>query len=110
MKHTACRSLWLKLFLLVVAMGIEVATAQQPEVVQETGKSRTVKHALGETQIPAHPQRIVSLRSVPTDGLLALGVVPVEGDTYTGTNLSAYEYGLDALEDIAGEDEYEEEL
>ena len=37
----------------------------------------TIKHALGETVIPAAPQRIVTLGWSSTDAAIALGTVPV---------------------------------
>jgi iron complex transport system substrate-binding protein len=39
--------------------------------------SVTVKHALGETKIPAAPKRVVSAGFTGQDDLLALGVVPI---------------------------------
>jgi len=42
----------------------------------------TVKHALGETAIPAAPQRIVTLGWSSTDAAIALGTVPVGIPTF----------------------------
>ncbi|CAM3350783.1 ABC transporter substrate-binding protein [Tsukamurella hominis] len=39
--------------------------------------TRTVAHAMGETQVPANPQRIVVIDSPHTDALVALGIKPV---------------------------------
>jgi len=38
---------------------------------------RTVLHALGETEIPAQPERIVVLDGGELDAVISLGVVPV---------------------------------
>lgn len=43
----------------------------------ETTATRTITHALGETAVPANPQRIVSLEHEWTDTLLALGRRPI---------------------------------
>ncbi|MCA0158095.1 iron-siderophore ABC transporter substrate-binding protein [Tsukamurella sp. M9C] len=40
-------------------------------------QTRTVAHAMGETQVPANPQRIVVIDSPHTDALVALGIKPV---------------------------------
>jgi iron complex transport system substrate-binding protein len=39
--------------------------------------SRTIKHAMGETSVPANPQRVVVLDTAELDSALALGVTPV---------------------------------
>ncbi|KIL37847.1 hypothetical protein SD70_30215, partial [Gordoniibacillus kamchatkensis] len=39
--------------------------------------TRTVKHAMGETQVPAQPKKIVILTNEGTEALLALGIKPV---------------------------------
>jgi iron complex transport system substrate-binding protein len=39
--------------------------------------TRTVKHAMGETQVPVQPKRVVILTNEGTEALLALGVKPV---------------------------------
>ena len=51
--------------------------ACQIQVLRETAESRLVKHSMGETEIPRHPQRIASLSTASTDSLVALGIEPV---------------------------------
>ena len=50
--------------------------SDKPGAVADDG-SVTVKHAFGETRIPAPPTRVVSAGLTDADELLALGVVPV---------------------------------
>ncbi|BBY80851.1 ABC transporter substrate-binding protein [Mycolicibacterium pulveris] len=50
--------------------------AEEPGAVAKDG-SVTVKHAFGETRIPAPPTRVVSAGLTGQDDLLALGVVPI---------------------------------
>lgn len=47
---------------------------------------RTVKHALGSTEIPAKPSRVVVLDSGELDDVLALGITPVGMATTAGQN------------------------
>ena len=42
-----------------------------------SSETRTVPHAMGETKVPANPQRIVVIDSPHTDALVALGIKPV---------------------------------
>lgn len=49
----------------------------------------TVEHALGATEIPAAPERVVSLGYTDQDTILALGVVPVAIREFTGDQPSA---------------------
>lgn len=49
----------------------------------------TVAHKYGTTEIPAAPQRVVSLGYTDQDALLALGVVPVAIREFTGEQPSA---------------------
>lgn len=51
-------------------------SSDEPGDVADDG-SVTVKHAFGETRIPAPPTRVVSAGYTDHDDLLALGVVPV---------------------------------
>nr|WP_090344528.1 ABC transporter substrate-binding protein [Mycolicibacterium malmesburyense] len=69
---------------LTVSAGAALATAgfaagcgsDKPGTVAKDG-SVTVKHAFGETKIPAPPRRVVSAGLTGQDDLLALDVVPV---------------------------------
>lgn len=52
---------------------------------------RSVQHAMGETEVPADPQRVVVLDSSFLDASIALGVVPVGATEGTpGAGLPAY--------------------
>ncbi len=42
-----------------------------------SGETRTVEHALGTTEVPVSPERIVDLDGLATDTLLSLGIRPV---------------------------------
>jgi iron complex transport system substrate-binding protein len=44
---------------------------------QPTAECRMVKHTMGETCVPIHPQRVVTLSSCTLGNVLALGVKPV---------------------------------
>lgn len=59
---------------LLVALALLIAAAV-PALAQSFPV--TIKHALGETVIPAAPQRIVTLGWSSTDAAIALGTVPV---------------------------------
>jgi iron complex transport system substrate-binding protein len=50
-----------------------LGTGDATTAPQSAATTRTVTHALGETEVPANPQRIVSLEHELTDTLLALG-------------------------------------
>lgn len=47
------------------------------EQAEEDDGPRTVTHAMGETEVPADPQRVVVLDSPHLDAALSLGVTPV---------------------------------
>ena len=46
---------------------------------ESTPETRLVAHAMGETEVPANPQRVVVLDTGELDNTLALGVKPVGG-------------------------------
>lgn len=52
------------------------APAAKPGAASSSNAPRKIKHAMGETTVPAHPQRIVILTMEGTETLLALGVKP----------------------------------
>lgn len=49
----------------------------QGSAQEEAASTRTFTHAMGDTEIPAHPERVVILTNEGTEALLALGVTPV---------------------------------
>lgn len=50
-------------------------SGEEGEGTRASGDTRTIRHASGETEVPAKPRRTVSLTSVTElDGLLTLGV------------------------------------
>lgn len=58
------------------ALVLTACGSDEPGTVAEDG-SVTVRHAFGETKIPAPPTRVVSAGLTGQDDLLALGVVPI---------------------------------
>ncbi len=68
----------------LAASGLASAQTPQVEVVEETSEYRLIRHAGGETEVPAEPQRIVSLFNHLTEGLLALDIQPVGAVTLEG--------------------------
>jgi len=51
---------------------------------EASAETRTVRHSLGETEVPVSPQRIVSLANEIADSLIALGRTPVGSLTIYG--------------------------
>lgn len=52
---------------------------------QTANGTRTIEHAMGKTEVPANPQRVVVLTNEGTEALLALGVKPVGAvNSWTG--------------------------
>ncbi|MEM7091705.1 MAG: ABC transporter substrate-binding protein [Actinomycetota bacterium] len=65
----------------------DVLDAPDEVELAEDAYPRTVEHALGVTEIPAAPKRIVALSGVADmDALLALGVVPYAAASYYPIN------------------------
>jgi iron complex transport system substrate-binding protein len=64
---------------LTMSAGVALVAACGSEKPGEVAKdgSVTVKHAFGETKIPAPPKRVVSAGFTEQDDLLAVGVVPI---------------------------------
>ncbi|MDW5327932.1 iron-siderophore ABC transporter substrate-binding protein [Plantactinospora sp. KLBMP9567] len=66
--------------LAVAALGAGLAgcTSSDPVVGEEAGGgTRTITHAMGSTEVPAQPKRVVVLDSDKIDTALSLGVVPI---------------------------------
>lgn len=71
---------WLGL-LAAVALGglmsMPSAYAQIAQTIASTDTTRTVEHAMGQSEIPADPQRIVALHNVFAEALVAMGLSPI---------------------------------
>jgi iron complex transport system substrate-binding protein len=79
-----------------VAM-VAACGSDKPGTVAKDG-SVTVKHAFGETKIPAPPTRVVSAGFTEQDDLLALGVVPIAvTDWWGGEPFGVWPWALPKL-------------
>ncbi len=69
----------LLLFFISVCISVFVACTHNTDTVETvpTRSVRLVKHALGETQVPTNPQRIVTLDSYTLEAVLALNTKPI---------------------------------
>ncbi|MFG3339348.1 ABC transporter substrate-binding protein [Glycomyces sp. NPDC048151] len=54
------------------------------------GETRTIEHAMGSTEIPADPQRVVVLDTDKIDTALSLGVTPIGAARASETELPGY--------------------
>jgi iron complex transport system substrate-binding protein len=54
------------------------------------GETRTIEHAMGSTEIPAEPQRVVVLDTDKIDTMLSLGLTPVGAARAGETDLPTY--------------------
>jgi iron complex transport system substrate-binding protein len=70
---------------------------------------RVISHALGETEIPANPQRIVTLDSTSLESALSAGVTPVGTISTDWTHLKPYLSGVENI-GITGEPNLEKTL
>ena len=60
--------------------------AQGGDKTEATPETRTIKHALGETEIKGVPKRIVALEWLYAEDVLALGIQPVGVADIEGMN------------------------
>jgi len=68
---------FLYLLLAVLVAGFVACTADNTEDDSISGDARMIEHALGKTEVPANPERVITLTNESTDHVLALGVKPV---------------------------------
>jgi len=52
-----------------------------PDASPASGETRIVHHAMGDTEVPVNPQRVVVLDGPPLDACFILGVIPVGATT-----------------------------
>lgn len=68
------------------------------ETTGDAGQTRTVEHAMGSSEVPAEPERVVVLDTGELDSALTLGVTPVGAtEAVAGEGLPEY---LEGTEDI----------
>ncbi|WP_326559662.1 ABC transporter substrate-binding protein [Micromonospora sp. NBC_01796] len=74
----------------VVALGVGLTGCAKSDPVAGATEAQThqVVHAMGTTEVPVHPQRVVVLDSDKIDSALSLGIVPV------GTAIASESDGL----------------
>lgn len=66
-------------------------SAASPAATTASSATRTITHAMGTTDVPANPQRVVVLDTGELDSALALGVKPVGAvEALPGTGFLAY--------------------
>ncbi len=76
--------------LLLVACGAPAAQPAAP-AASVPAATRLIRHAMGETNVPANPQRVVVLDTGELDSVLALGVKPVGAvEALPGMGFQAY--------------------
>jgi len=77
------------------------ASSETPNgpAVEAAGGERLVEHALGSTEVPAEPERVVVLDSSFLDAALALGITPI-GSTEAEAGAGMPEYLADQVSDI----------
>ena len=84
------------------ATPIDVALAPYSEFGTDAAPGefpRTVRHAMGETTVEAHPERVVVLDTGELDAMVELGITPVGAVDYGAAGLPAYlEGALDGVE------------
>lgn len=74
----------------------------ETEDAESVSPKRTIQHALGETQIPISPERIVLLvPGAALDNLLALEVKPIGMGIFTNRDYEAPPYMAEQVADIA---------
>ena len=65
------------LLALLAAFAVPAFAAGEAEAPDPGADTRTIEHAMGTTEVPANPERVVLLTNEGTEALLALGVKPV---------------------------------
>ena len=84
---------WLTVSLLLA--GCQADSAAPPAV--ESTPTRIIEHAMGSSEVPVSPQRVVVLDTAPLDAALALGITPVGTAIYR----QPPEYLSDRIADVA---------
>lgn len=90
MLRSARHALMIGALLLLVACSVPEAPPQAP-AAGTSAATRLIRHAMGETNVPVHPQRVVVLDTGELDSVFALGMKPVGAvEALPGMGLQAY--------------------
>ncbi|WBB69841.1 iron-siderophore ABC transporter substrate-binding protein [Micromonospora sp. WMMD812] len=84
------------------ALGVGLTACGESDPVAGTtgGETREITHAMGTTNVPAHPQRVVVLDTDKIDTALSLGVTPVGAATAGEAKSWPTYFGADKLASI----------
>ncbi|MFZ5945912.1 MAG: ABC transporter substrate-binding protein [Bacillota bacterium] len=96
-KKSICIIVLMAILVLGVITGCQ-GTRMEPAKA-ENGETRIIEHAMGRTEIPGTPQRVVILTNEGTEALLALGVKPV-GAVQSWTGNPWYEHIAKDMEGV----------
>ncbi|SNR72753.1 ABC transporter substrate-binding protein [Blastococcus mobilis] len=78
----------------------DTESAAAPTATEDAAFPRTVEHAMGSTEIPERPERVVVLDTGELDAALSLGVTPV-GAVTTAVSEDSLSYLADDAGDVA---------
>ncbi|MFZ3590052.1 ABC transporter substrate-binding protein [Bacillus sp. DJP31] len=97
-------SLLLSFTLLLAGCGTEKETAKEEtqtdsDTAEKVNETITVEHAMGTTEVPANPLRVVILTNEGTEALLTMGVTPV-GAVNSWTGDPWYPHITDQMEGV----------
>ena len=94
------RAKWMRYALLAVTVVAVVAcSGVESEDANTADRTRTIEHALGKTEVPQDPERVVTLTNESTDHVLALGIKPV-GAVQSWLGDPYYDYIADELQGV----------
>ncbi|MBD1370860.1 iron-siderophore ABC transporter substrate-binding protein [Hazenella sp. IB182357] len=75
------QKIWLSAIILTTILSIMVVgcsnTTNEATPANEGSKTRTIEHAMGKTEVPENPQKIVVLTNEGLEAVLSMGVTPV---------------------------------
>ncbi|MGA9290763.1 MAG: iron-siderophore ABC transporter substrate-binding protein [Anaerobacillus sp.] len=85
--------------MILAACGTNTSEENSGEQKSEEQATRTVSHAMGETEVPDAPEKVVILTNEGTEALLAMGVTPV-GAVQSWLGDPWYDHIKDDMKDV----------